>query len=121
MRRREFLTLSATSIGGILVSSLDRKPFRLFAPSEQSVRIQLRFFTQPEALIVAAAASRIFPSDETGPGAQEAGVAVYIDRQLPGRGDGIAIATLRNHSKRTPLPNSATRAKRHRGRFIARG
>jgi hypothetical protein len=84
MRRREFLTLSATSIGGILVSSLDRKPFRLFAPSEQSVRIQLRFFTQPEALIVAAAASRIFPSDETGPGAQEAGVAVYIDRQLAG-------------------------------------
>ena len=41
-------------------------------------------FTQPEALIVAAAASRIFPSDETGPGAQEAGVAVYIDRQLAG-------------------------------------
>ena len=84
MRRREFLTLSATSIGGMLVYSLDRKPFRLFAPSEQSVRIALRFFTQPEALIVAAVASRIFPSDETGPGAQEAGVAVYIDRQLAG-------------------------------------
>jgi len=84
MRRREFLTLSATSIGGMLVYSLDRKPFRLFAQTEQSVRIPLRFFTQPEALIVAAAASRIFPSDETGPGAQEAGVAVYIDRQLAG-------------------------------------
>ena len=35
-------------------------------------------------MIVAAAASRIFPSDETGPGAQEAGVAIYIDRQLAG-------------------------------------
>ena len=37
-----------------------------------------------EALIVAAAASRIFPSDEAGPGAREAGVAFYIDRQLAG-------------------------------------
>ena len=82
MRRREFLTLSATSIGGMLVYSLDRKPFRLFAQTEQSVRIPLRFFTQPEALIVAAAASRIFPSDETGPGAQEAGVAVYIAKAI---------------------------------------
>jgi len=84
MRRREFLTLSATSLGGMLVYSLDRKPFRLSAQTEQSVRIPLRFFNQAEALIIAAAASRIFPSDETGPGAQEAGVAVYIDRQLAG-------------------------------------
>lgn len=84
MRRREFLTLSATSIGGMLVFSLDRKPFRLVAQSEHSVRVSLRFFTQPEALIVTAAASRIFPSDEAGPGAQEAGVAIYIDRQLAG-------------------------------------
>ena len=84
MRRREFLTLSATSIGGMLVYSLDRKPFRLFAQTEHSLRIPLRFFTQSEALTVAAAASRIFPDDETGPGAQEAGVAVYIDRQLAG-------------------------------------
>jgi gluconate 2-dehydrogenase gamma chain len=84
MRRREFLTLSAMSIGGILFYSLDRKPFRVFAQTEHSVRIPLRFLTQPEALIVAAAASRIFPSDETGPGAQEAGVAIFIDRQLAG-------------------------------------
>jgi gluconate 2-dehydrogenase gamma chain len=84
MRRREFLIMSATSMGGVLVYSLDRKPFRLFAQTEQSVRIPLRFFTQLEALIVASAASRIFPSDGTGPGAQEAGVAIYIDRQLAG-------------------------------------
>ena len=84
MRRREFLTLSAASIGGVLVYSLDREAFRLSAQSKQSIRIPLRFFSQAEALIVAAAASRIFPSDEAGPGAQEAGVAVYIDRQLAG-------------------------------------
>jgi len=84
MRRREFLTVSAASIGGMLVYSLDRKPFRFFVETEQAIRIPLRFFTQTEALIVSAAASRIFPSDEAGPGAQEAGVAVYIDRQLGG-------------------------------------
>jgi gluconate 2-dehydrogenase gamma chain len=84
MRRREFLTLSAASIGGVLVYSLDREVFRLSAQADQSIRIPLRFFSQVEALIVVAAASRIFPSDETGPGAREAGVAVYIDRQLAG-------------------------------------
>jgi gluconate 2-dehydrogenase gamma chain len=84
MRRREFLTLSAANIGGVLVYSLDREVFRLSAQATQSIRIPLRFFSQAEALIVAAAASRIFPSDEAGPGAREAGVAVYIDRQLAG-------------------------------------
>src|ERR1700693_1056797 len=84
MRRREFLTLSAASVGGILVYSLDREVSRLAAQTKQAVRIPLRFFTQTEALIVAAAASRIFPSDESGPGAREAGVAIYIDRQLAG-------------------------------------
>jgi gluconate 2-dehydrogenase gamma chain len=84
MRRRQFLTLSAASIGGVLVYSLDRKVSRLSAQTAQAIRIPLRFFTQQEALIVAAAASRIIPSDESGPGAQEAGVAVYVDRQLAG-------------------------------------
>ena len=84
MRRREFLTLSATSMGGVLVYSFDREVVRLSAQANQSIRIPLRFFSQAEALMVAAAASRIFPSDEAGPGAREAGVAVYIDRQLAG-------------------------------------
>lgn len=84
MRRREFLTLSAASVGGVLVYSLDRQVSRLSAEPGQSVRIPLRFLSEAEALIVAAAASRIFPSDENGPGAREAGVAVYIDRQLAG-------------------------------------
>jgi gluconate 2-dehydrogenase gamma chain len=84
MRRREFLTVSAASVGGVLVYSLDREVFRLSAQADQAIRIPLRFFSQAEALIVAAASSRIFPSDEVGPGAREAGVAVYIDRQLAG-------------------------------------
>ena len=86
MRRRQFLILSAASIGGVLVYSLDRQASRVFAQekSTQTVKIPLRFFTEEEALIVAAAASRIFPSEEGSPGAQEAGVVIYIDRQLAG-------------------------------------
>jgi gluconate 2-dehydrogenase gamma chain len=87
MRRREFLTISATAIGGVLVYSLDGQAVLLGASGkgkEQTVRIALRFFTAEEAAIAAAAAGRIFPSDQSGPGAKEAGVAIYIDRQLAG-------------------------------------
>jgi gluconate 2-dehydrogenase gamma chain len=84
MRRRQFLVLSAASIGGVLVYSLDQRLTRLSAQDDKSIRIPLRFFTQNEALIVAAACSRIFPSDDAGPGAREAGVVIFIDRQLAG-------------------------------------
>ena len=83
MRRRHFLTLSAASLGGVLVFSLDRKG-SLLTSQDKRLRIPLRFFDESEALIVAAAASRIFPTDDSGPGEREAGVAVYIDRQLAG-------------------------------------
>jgi gluconate 2-dehydrogenase gamma chain len=86
MRRRQFLILSAASIGGVLVYSLDRRVSRLFAQEKttQTLKIPLRFFTEEEALIVAAAAARIFPSDDSGPAAREAGVVIYIDHQLAG-------------------------------------
>jgi gluconate 2-dehydrogenase gamma chain len=83
MRRRHFLTLSGASLGGVLVYTLDRKSSLLKA-QEKRLRIPLRFFEEAEALIVAAAASRIFPTDQSGPGAREAGVVIYIDRQLAG-------------------------------------
>jgi len=88
MRRRQFLVLSAASVGGVLVYSLDRRVSRVSAQdqsaAQQQIKIPLKFLTESEALIVAAAVSRIFPSDESGPGAHEAGVAVFIDRQLAG-------------------------------------
>jgi gluconate 2-dehydrogenase gamma chain len=83
MRRRQFLTLSAASLGGVLVFSLERRP-ALLSAQEKRVRIPLRFFDESEARIVAAAVARIFPSDDFGPGAREAGVTIYIDRQLAG-------------------------------------
>lgn len=42
----------------------------------------LTYFTLDHARILAAAAARLIPSDETGPGAAEAGVVCFIDRQL---------------------------------------
>jgi gluconate 2-dehydrogenase gamma chain len=83
MHRRQFLTLSANSLGGVLVYSLDRKSSLLTGQSKR-LRIPLRFFSELEAISVASAAARIFPSDESGPGAAEAGVTIYIDRQLAG-------------------------------------
>jgi gluconate 2-dehydrogenase gamma chain len=84
MRRRYFLTLSAGSLGGVLVYTLDRRPVRVHAQDKKPIQVPLRFFTEQEALDVAAAAARIFPADDSGPGANEAGVVIYIDRQLAG-------------------------------------
>lgn len=87
MRRRHFLTLSGVTLGGVVFYSLDRKVSLLRADEktkDKTVRIPLRFFTEAEALIVAAAVARIVPSDDSGPGAKEAGVVIYIDRQLAG-------------------------------------
>ena len=83
MRRRHFLNLSVSAVGGVLLSSADRKTSQLLA-QDKTLRIPLRFLDEKEALIVAAASSRIFPSDDSGPGAKDAGVAIYIDRQLAG-------------------------------------
>jgi gluconate 2-dehydrogenase gamma chain len=82
-KRRAFLTLSAALVGGRLVYALDGKWTRI-ALQPRTVKIPLRFFTETESQIVAAAAARIFPADEAGPGANEAGVVLYIDRQLAG-------------------------------------
>lgn len=88
MRRREFITLPANALGGVLVYSLAGAPVRLEAGEKeapgQGTRVPLRFFTAAEAQVVQAACERIFPADESGPGATEAGVVIYIDRQLAG-------------------------------------
>ncbi len=87
MKRREFLTIPASALGGTLLYTLAREPFRLKAQDvtkDGNVKVPLRFFTAAEARVVAAACDRIFPSDASGPGAKEAAVVIYIDRQLAG-------------------------------------
>jgi gluconate 2-dehydrogenase gamma chain len=83
MKRREFLTLPVQSLGGVLLYTLAGEPIRLQAQS-QEIKVPLKFFTAAEARTIQAACERIFPSDATGPGATEAGVVIYIDRQLAG-------------------------------------
>lgn len=83
MKRREFIELSANSLGGLLIYSLAGAPLVVNA-RQGKVRVPLRFFTGQEAKIVVAACERIFPADASGPGATQAGAMVYIDRQLAG-------------------------------------
>jgi gluconate 2-dehydrogenase gamma chain len=87
MKRREFIELSAGSVGGLLIYSLAGAPMVVHAQgvnAEGKVKVPLRFFTEKEAKVVVAACERIFPADESGPGATQAGAMVYIDRQLAG-------------------------------------
>lgn len=83
MKRHEFLTLPAASLGGVLVYTREGGPVRLVAENGE-IKVPLRFFTTAEGRVVEAACDCIFPSDATGPGSREAGVVVYIDRQLAG-------------------------------------
>jgi len=83
MKRREFLILPAAAIGGKLMYTLAGEPLRLQAQNG-TVKVPLRFFTAEDARVITAACARIFPSDASGPGATEANVVIYIDRQLAG-------------------------------------
>lgn len=67
MRRREFIVIPAS---GLLLKAQQKVP--------------LRFFTAAEAAIVVAAAERIMPAVDGTPGATDAAVVIYIDRQLAG-------------------------------------
>lgn len=43
-----------------------------------------QFFSADEAAFIDAAVARLIPSDDLGPGAKEAGVTIFLDRQLAG-------------------------------------
>jgi len=82
VKRREFILIPARALSGLVLSSLMGE--LIPAAAQEPVKVPLRFFTAPEAKIIQAACERILPSDESGPGATEAGVVIYIDRQLAG-------------------------------------
>ena len=54
------------------------------APEGASGGSKYVFFTGAEAAFIEAATARMIPKDELGPGALEAGVPVFLDRQLAG-------------------------------------
>ena len=53
-------------------------------PHEASAQARFEFLSADEARFVNAALARLIPADALGPGALEAGVPVFIDRQLAG-------------------------------------
>jgi gluconate 2-dehydrogenase gamma chain len=54
------------------------------APPMADVGTNYTYFTSAEAAWIEAASDRLIPKDDTGPSATEAGVPIFIDRQLAG-------------------------------------
>ncbi|WP_066633911.1 gluconate 2-dehydrogenase subunit 3 family protein [Bordetella sp. H567] len=79
--RRNFL--KRAGFAAATVGTVTTAPAALAAqaPEEQATFI---FLTPEEAAFVHAAVARLIPQDEAGPGALEAGVPNYIDKQLGG-------------------------------------
>jgi gluconate 2-dehydrogenase gamma chain len=88
MKRRDFILVPAKAASGMVLYSLVGDLIPIAAQDavkpHDTVKVPLRFFTAEEARVIQAASERIFPTDDSGPGATEAGVIIYIDRQLAG-------------------------------------
>lgn len=90
--RRNFIKNTGYAVGGLIVGgvvgNLIRPATKELIPSKTedtavvNYNQALMYFNQEQFMIVDAATERIFPKDEQGPGAQELGVAYFIDHQL---------------------------------------
>jgi len=76
-RRRLFQAAGAAGVAAALPAGTAQAQQR--APAAAYV-----FFNPAESAFIEAAVARLIPKDETGPGALEAGVPNYIDKQLGG-------------------------------------
>jgi gluconate 2-dehydrogenase gamma chain len=88
--RRSFL-ISSLSVMALCAHGAGGAAFdsRQWALSWSQMPPQVRpgpwsFFTPEEAAVIEALADRLIPADDLSPGGKDAGVAVYIDRQLAG-------------------------------------
>jgi len=88
--RRRFLTSCLLGTSGLFLSSavartitgeMPWSPGRAEVPPAYP---ELRFFTESERRCVDAITARLIPTDESGPGAREAGVMDFIDSQMAG-------------------------------------
>jgi gluconate 2-dehydrogenase gamma chain len=91
--RRRLLISGATSgaaVSGVLASAaaFAQQPTTQVAPAQQPTAQTTRaqpgftYFNSYQAAVIIAACARIIPTDDNGPGATEAGVVYFIDRQL---------------------------------------
>lgn len=86
--RRQLLTGGAFVVGGVVGAGITLGATSGGDTTTKTVvvaqKLPLRALTGPEADTITAMAERIFPKDESGPGATDAGVVTYIDGQLAG-------------------------------------
>jgi gluconate 2-dehydrogenase gamma chain len=86
--RRIFLKASgaAAAVPAVTAAQPAKPPPSGGTPSPQGPQQNppYLFFSAPEAAFMEAVVDRLIPPDEIGPGANEAGVVTYIDRQLAG-------------------------------------
>ncbi|MDE4084376.1 gluconate 2-dehydrogenase subunit 3 family protein [Planococcus maritimus] len=91
--RREFLRNSGLTVGGVvlggalgsLLGGKEQVATHDVAPAPQltvNPAEALQFFTPDQYRLTQAAAERIYPKDDNGPGAMELNAAIYIDHQL---------------------------------------
>jgi gluconate 2-dehydrogenase gamma chain len=92
--RRIFIKNSGLTVGGLIVggavgslfgikSNTKTEPATAMVhESAANPNEALMYFNQEQYQTTAAAAERIFPKDESGPGAKDLNVAIYIDHQL---------------------------------------
>ncbi|MBO7746504.1 gluconate 2-dehydrogenase subunit 3 family protein [Paenibacillus sp. MWE-103] len=101
--RRQFLKYSGTAIGGVVVGGViggliganakqtktgetppagQTDPNKPAQTADRDYNQALMYFNQDQFLTAEAAAERIYPKDESGPGAKELGVAFFIDHQM---------------------------------------
>ncbi|CAM3444455.1 gluconate 2-dehydrogenase subunit 3 family protein [Paenibacillus lupini] len=95
--RRRFLKYSGTAIGGVVLGGVigglvganlkdkdkeETPAAPQTATDNKDYNQALMFFNQDQFLTAEAAAERLFPKDDLGPGAKELGVAFFIDHQM---------------------------------------
>ncbi|HEX4521611.1 MAG TPA: gluconate 2-dehydrogenase subunit 3 family protein [Gaiellaceae bacterium] len=79
LRRGAFAGIAGASVAGGLIA-----PVAEAQPTAADAETALRFLSQWEFTYLTSMAETIWPTDSSGPGAKEAGVANYIDGQLAG-------------------------------------
>ncbi|WP_372785207.1 gluconate 2-dehydrogenase subunit 3 family protein [Phenylobacterium sp.] len=74
----------ASSAAQFTATGLAWSPNTAAWPTATDLRAGYVFFTADEAAFIEAACARLVPADATGPSAVEAGVPLFLDRQLAG-------------------------------------
>lgn len=85
--RRSLMAAAGAAAATVVASGCDWR-----ARQEADGSLAYAFLTSDEVAFIEPAVARLIPFDESGPGALEAGVPTYIDRQLAGpwgAGDGL--------------------------------